>query len=44
LSELAGAEIDMLTIVVVGSCTTRRLDPDRPRLYTPRGYLDCDHG
>jgi cobalt-precorrin 5A hydrolase/precorrin-3B C17-methyltransferase len=40
LSELAGAELDMLSIVVVGSRTTRRLDADRPRLYTPRGYLD----
>jgi cobalt-precorrin 5A hydrolase / precorrin-3B C17-methyltransferase len=44
LSELAGAELDMLSIVVVGSRTTRRLDADRPRLYTPRGYLDRDHG
>jgi cobalt-precorrin 5A hydrolase / precorrin-3B C17-methyltransferase len=44
LSELAGAEIDMLSIVVVGSRTTRRLDADRPRLYTPRGYLDRDYG
>jgi cobalt-precorrin 5A hydrolase / precorrin-3B C17-methyltransferase len=40
LSELGGAELDMLSIVVVGSRTTRRLDADRPRLYTPRGYLD----
>jgi cobalt-precorrin 5A hydrolase/precorrin-3B C17-methyltransferase len=40
LSELAGAELDMLCIVVVGSRTTHRLDADRPRLYTPRGYLD----
>jgi cobalt-precorrin 5A hydrolase/precorrin-3B C17-methyltransferase len=38
LSELAGAEIDMLTLVLVGSSTTRRLDTDPPRLYTPRGY------
>ena len=38
LSELAGAEIDMLTLVLVGSRTTRRLDTDPPRLYTPRGY------
>jgi cobalt-precorrin 5A hydrolase/precorrin-3B C17-methyltransferase len=44
LSELAGAELDMLSIVVVGSRSTRRLDADRPRLYTPRGYLDRDHG
>jgi cobalt-precorrin 5A hydrolase/precorrin-3B C17-methyltransferase len=40
LSELAGAEIDMLTLVLVGSSTTRRLDTDPPRLYTPRGYLE----
>jgi cobalt-precorrin 5A hydrolase/precorrin-3B C17-methyltransferase len=40
LSELAEAELDMLCIVVVGSRTTRRLDTDRPCLYTPRGYLD----
>jgi cobalt-precorrin 5A hydrolase/precorrin-3B C17-methyltransferase len=40
LSELAGAEIDMLTVVLVGSSTTRRLDTDPPWLYTPRGYLD----
>ena len=44
LSELAGAEIDMLTLVLVGSRTTRRLDGDPPRLYTPRGYLDRDAG
>jgi cobalt-precorrin 5A hydrolase/precorrin-3B C17-methyltransferase len=39
LYELAGAAIDMLTIVLVGSSATRRLDGDPPRLYTPRGYL-----
>ena len=44
LSELTGAELDMLSIVVVGSRTTRRLDTDRPCLYTPRGYLDRDRG
>ena len=38
LSELATAEIDMLTLVLVGSSTTRRLNTDPPRLYTPRGY------
>jgi len=38
LSELASAEIDMLTLVLVGSSTTCRLDTDPPRLYTPRGY------
>jgi cobalt-precorrin 5A hydrolase/precorrin-3B C17-methyltransferase len=40
LSELADAEVDMLTLVIVGSSTTRRLTTDPPRLYTPRGYLD----
>jgi len=40
LSELAGADIDMLTIVLVGSRRTRRIDGDPPRLYTPRGYFD----
>ena len=40
LSELAGADIDMLTIVLVGSRRTRRIDGDSPRLYTPRGYFD----
>jgi cobalt-precorrin 5A hydrolase/precorrin-3B C17-methyltransferase len=38
LSELASARIDMLTLVLVGSSTTCRLDIDPPRLYTPRGY------
>jgi cobalt-precorrin 5A hydrolase/precorrin-3B C17-methyltransferase len=40
LSELAGADIDMLTIVLVGNSRTRRIDGDSPRLYTPRGYFD----
>jgi cobalt-precorrin 5A hydrolase / precorrin-3B C17-methyltransferase len=39
LSELADAKVDMLTLVIVGSSTTRRLTTDPPRLYTPRGYL-----
>jgi cobalt-precorrin 5A hydrolase/precorrin-3B C17-methyltransferase len=43
LAELASAELDMLSIVLIGSRTTRRLDTDRPRLYAPRGYLDRDH-
>jgi cobalt-precorrin 5A hydrolase / precorrin-3B C17-methyltransferase len=38
LSELTDAEIDMLTIVLIGSSQTRRIDSDPPRLYTPRGY------
>ena len=40
LSELAGADVDMLTIVLVGGSRTRRIDGDPPRLYTPRGYFD----
>jgi cobalt-precorrin 5A hydrolase/precorrin-3B C17-methyltransferase len=40
LGELADADIDMLTIVLVGSSQTRRIDGDPPRLYTPRGYFD----
>jgi cobalt-precorrin 5A hydrolase/precorrin-3B C17-methyltransferase len=35
-----GAEIDMLTIVLVGSRRTRRLSVDPRLVYTPRGYLD----
>jgi cobalt-precorrin 5A hydrolase/precorrin-3B C17-methyltransferase len=42
LSELSNAEIDMLTIVLIGSSRTRRIDSEPPRLYTPRGYLDND--
>lgn len=40
LSELAAADVDMLTLVLVGNSRTRRIDGDPPRLYTPRGYLD----
>ena len=40
LSDLAGADIDMLTIVLVGCSRTRRIDGDPPRVYTPRGYFD----
>lgn len=46
LSDLArgeiNAEIDMLTLVLVGSRGTRRLAADPRLLYTPRGYLDRD--
>ena len=38
LATLAEAEIDMLTIVIVGSSTTRVISGEPPRLYTPRGY------
>jgi cobalt-precorrin 5A hydrolase/precorrin-3B C17-methyltransferase len=40
LSQLPDAAVDMLSLVIVGSCRTRRLDLDPPRLYTPRGYFD----
>ena len=39
LAELSNAEIDMLSLVIVGSSATRRLDTEPPRLYTPRGYF-----
>ena len=38
LAALADAEIDMLTIVIVGSRKTRLTRTGPPRLYTPRGY------
>ncbi len=38
LAKLDEAEIDMLTLVVVGSSTTRILPGRTPRIYTPRGY------
>jgi cobalt-precorrin 5A hydrolase/precorrin-3B C17-methyltransferase len=34
------AEIDMLTVVLVGSRRTRRLAADPRLVYTPRGYFD----
>jgi precorrin-3B methylase len=41
LSDLAaaGPDIDMLSLVLVGSSTTRIVDGDPPHLYTPRGYF-----
>ncbi len=41
LSDLAAEtrEIDMLSLVIVGSSTSRVLAGDPPRLYTPRGYF-----
>ena len=44
LSELAGAGIDMLSLVIVGNNSTRRLDSNPPRLYTPRRYFDDPRG
>jgi cobalt-precorrin 5A hydrolase/precorrin-3B C17-methyltransferase len=38
LGGLADADIDMLTIVIVGNSETRVSSGDPPRLYTPRGY------
>ncbi|HYU13973.1 MAG TPA: precorrin-3B C(17)-methyltransferase [Stellaceae bacterium] len=40
LSELADAEADMLSLVLIGSSRTRRSAGDPPRLYTPRGYFN----
>jgi cobalt-precorrin 5A hydrolase/precorrin-3B C17-methyltransferase len=40
LAELADAEADMLSLVLVGSSHTRLGAGDPPRLYTPRGYFD----
>ena len=39
LDELAGAEVDMLSLVLIGNNQTRLIPGDSPRLYTPRGYL-----
>jgi cobalt-precorrin 5A hydrolase/precorrin-3B C17-methyltransferase len=39
LAELADAEADMLSLVLVGSSHTRLSAGDPPRLYTPRGYF-----
>jgi cobalt-precorrin 5A hydrolase/precorrin-3B C17-methyltransferase len=38
LATLGQADIDMLTIVIVGSSGTRVIEGHPPRLYTPRGY------
>jgi cobalt-precorrin 5A hydrolase/precorrin-3B C17-methyltransferase len=38
LGALDPEDIDMLTLVLVGSSTTRLIPGDPPRLYTPRGY------
>jgi cobalt-precorrin 5A hydrolase/precorrin-3B C17-methyltransferase len=39
LDELAGAEADMLSLVLIGNRHTRLIAGDPPRLYTPRGYF-----
>jgi cobalt-precorrin 5A hydrolase/precorrin-3B C17-methyltransferase len=38
LARLADEEIDMLSLVIVGSSATRALALAKPQLYTPRGY------
>jgi len=38
LATLGGADVDMLTIAIVGNRSTRVVAGDPPRLYTPRGY------
>jgi cobalt-precorrin 5A hydrolase / precorrin-3B C17-methyltransferase len=38
LAALAPEDVDMLTLVLIGSSATRRLPGATPRLYTPRGY------
>jgi cobalt-precorrin 5A hydrolase/precorrin-3B C17-methyltransferase len=40
LDELADADADMLSLVLVGNRQTRIIRGDPPRLYTPRGYFD----
>ena len=42
LDELAEAEIDMLSLVLVGNSQTRLMPGDPPRLYTPRGYFPAE--
>jgi cobalt-precorrin 5A hydrolase / cobalt-factor III methyltransferase / precorrin-3B C17-methyltransferase len=39
LAELATAEADMLSLVLVGNSQTRQIAGEPPRLYTPRGYF-----
>jgi cobalt-precorrin 5A hydrolase/precorrin-3B C17-methyltransferase len=39
LDELAEADVDMLSLVLVGNSNTRLIPGDPPRLYTPRGYF-----
>ena len=42
LDELPGAKADMLSLVLVGSRSTRLIPGDPPLLYTPRGYFAED--
>jgi cobalt-precorrin 5A hydrolase/precorrin-3B C17-methyltransferase len=41
LDELADADVDMLSLVLIGNRQTRVTIGDPPRLYTPRGYFDA---
>ena len=43
LAALAGEAktVDMLTLAIIGSTRTRRIEGEPPRLYTPRGYGDA---
>ena len=42
LGDLAEADADMLSLVLIGNSHTRLIPGDPPRLYTPRGYFDGD--
>lgn len=44
LAQLAEAEADMLSLVLIGSSQTRILPGATPRLYTPRGYFPSGPG
>jgi cobalt-precorrin 5A hydrolase/precorrin-3B C17-methyltransferase len=39
LDQLAEADVDMLSLVLIGNSKTRLIPGDPPRLYTPRGYF-----
>jgi cobalt-precorrin 5A hydrolase/precorrin-3B C17-methyltransferase len=39
LGELAEAEADMLSLILIGNRHTRLIAGEPPRLYTPRGYF-----
>src|SRR5437763_1047003 len=43
LGELADAEPDMLSLVLIGNRQTRIMPGDPPRRYTPRGYFPGAH-
>ena len=39
LDGLAAANVDMLSLVLIGSSQTRLIPGEPPRVYTPRGYF-----